>query len=55
MSTHYLKVFRFSNIINSIHAVADLTGARAVSSRWRRLLVVALLAGSAAASRAQFW
>jgi hypothetical protein len=55
MNTHCLKLFRFSNITSSIHAVADLLGARAARSRWRRWLVVALLAGSAGASQAQFY
>src|SRR5215472_10446315 len=53
MTTHRLKSFRFSHVTTSIHAVADLLGARAVSSRWRPWLVVALLAGSAGATHAQ--
>jgi hypothetical protein len=50
-----MKLFRLSNSTNSIQAVADWLGARAVMPRWRRCLVVALLAGSAGASRAQFY
>jgi hypothetical protein len=55
MNTHYMKLFRFTNITSSIHAAADLLGARAVISRWRCWLLVALLAGSVGASRAQFY
>jgi hypothetical protein len=55
MNTHYMKLFRFTNITNSIHAVADLIGARAVIPRWRRWVVLALVAGSAGASHAQFY
>ena len=53
MTTHGLTSFRFSHSTNSIQAVADWLSARAVISRWRRWLVVALLAGSAGTSRAQ--
>src|SRR5215831_18609220 len=55
MNMHCLKLFRFSNITSCIHAVADLLGARAVTPRWRCWLGVALLAGSAEASRGQFY
>jgi hypothetical protein len=48
-----MKLFRFSNVANSIQAVADLLAARAVLSRWHCWLAVALLAVSAQASRAQ--
>jgi hypothetical protein len=47
-----MKLFRFSNITGSIHAVADWLGVRAVSFHW---LVVGLLAGSAGAGHAQFY
>jgi hypothetical protein len=53
MNTHYMKLFRFSNIRNSIHVMADWPGARAVTPRWRRCLAVALLAGSAGAAHAE--
>src|SRR5262245_50258056 len=55
MSTHRLKLFRFSNFTNSVHAVADFPGAQTVVSRWRCWLVVALLAGIAQAAHAQFY
>jgi hypothetical protein len=53
MTMHYLKSIRFSNITNSVHPVSTFAGMRAISSRWRPWLAVALLAGGAGASRAQ--
>jgi hypothetical protein len=45
-----MKLLRFSNVTRSIHRVADLLGARAVSWYW---LAIGLLAGSAGATHAQ--